>query len=226
VSLLYGNDSWFVVLSSHCAAAAHASSPATIKEPHDEWTIEELLHWSLHQYQLKTHAQADHYIEQLRDHCSRECQDITTLHQMAVEMASRTNNENAASSLTTTGKSPRKSKSDHIEILITSGPHSDSKVLLRPKPNAPCFIGRSKGKKFINNGISLSKDQEVSTTHAKIVVEMSAGSLSDAAFYFVDVGSTNGSTLKGEMLEPEVKVKIVEGMEIKVGGSTLKFILG
>jgi hypothetical protein len=28
------------------------------------------------------------------------------------------------------------------------------------------------------------------------------------------------------MLEPEVKVKIVEGMEIKVGGSTLKFILG
>lgn len=145
---------------------------------------------------------------------------------MAVEMASRTNNENAASSLTTTGKSPRKSKSDHIEILITSGPHSDSKVLLRPKPNAPCFIGRSKGKKFINNGISLSKDQEVSTTHAKIVVEMSAGSLSDAAFYFVDVGSTNGSTLKGEMLEPEVKVKIVQGMEIKVGGSTLKFILG
>jgi hypothetical protein len=28
------------------------------------------------------------------------------------------------------------------------------------------------------------------------------------------------------MLEPEVKVQIVEGMEIKVGGSTLKFMLG
>jgi pSer/pThr/pTyr-binding forkhead associated (FHA) protein len=140
---------------------------------------------------------------------------------MAVEMANRTN-ENASSQ--TAGKSPTKksTRADHIEILITSGPHSDSKVLLRPKPNGPCFIGRSKGKKFINNGISLSKDQEVSTTHAKIVVEgMSAG-----VFYFVDVGSTNGSTLKGEMLEPEVKVQIVEGMEIKVGGSTLKFMLG
>ena len=46
-------------------------------------------------------------------------------------------------------------------------------------------------------------------------------------FYFMDVGSTNGSTLNGEAVEPEPnKMLIEEGMEIKVGVTTLKFILG
>ena len=153
------------------------------------------------------------------------------LHKLAIEMAQT--NENATS--TKEGADETKTKptrSDHIKVLITSGPHADSKhALLRPKANAPCFIGRSKGKKFIKNGISLSKDQEVSTTHAKILVEglgLGDGNSTgrDVKFYFVDVGSTNGSSLDGEMLEPDVKVLIGEGMEIKVGMSTLKFILG
>lgn len=151
------------------------------------------------------------------------------LHQMAVEIAQQSNHENAEAAT----KSPTKtnSRADHIEVLITTGPHSESKAHLRPKPNKPCFIGRSKGKKFIMNGISLSKDQEVSTTHAKILVEGLGltdgnGSAKDVKFYFMDVGSTNGSSLDGSMLEPEVKVLIKEGMEIKVGMSTLKFMLG
>lgn len=154
------------------------------------------------------------------------------LHKLAIEMAAQTN-ENATS---TENENETKTKptlrSDHIKVLITSGPHADSKhALLRPKANAPCFIGRSKGKKFIKNGISLSKDQEVSTTHAKILVEglgLGDGNSTgrDVKFYFVDVGSTNGSSLDGEMLEPDVKVLIGEGTEIKVGMSTLKFMLG
>ena len=207
----------------------------TASEPSDDWTIEELIQWSLAQYQTKTTDDANEYIEQLRDHCTKECEDIMDLHAMAIEATQ--NNENSAvatsSAAAASEKSPtRATRSDYIEILITTGPHSsDRRVLLRPKPNKPCFIGRSKGKKFVTNGISLHRDQEVSTTHAKILVE--GGGLADAngntemKFYFMDVGSTNGSSFGGEMIEPEPnKVLIKEGMEIKVGGSLLKFMLG
>ena len=169
---------------------------------------------------------------------------------MALEAAQDNNENNATASSAPAAastaaddqtKSPVKSTSrlDHIAVQITTGPHAPSKFQLRPKPDAPCFIGRSKGKKFIKNGISLHKDQEVSTTHAKIIVEGMGLSNHDVTcnnnnnagekikFYFMDVGSTNGSTLNGEGVEPEPnKVLIEEGMEIKVGVSTLKFILG
>jgi hypothetical protein len=195
-----------------------------LTEPNENWTIEELVNWSLAQYQTKTAQQADQYIEKLREICNKECDDIMELHARAVEMAQ--NNENAA----TTAKSPKTSRGDLIEVLVTTGDHADSRFCLRPKPDIPCLIGRSRGKKFAKNGISLHKDQEVSTTHAKIIVEglglADNNGSKEVKFYFVDVGSTNGSTLGGEMLEPEKKVLIEEGMEIKVGGSTLKFVLG
>ena len=213
--------------------------------------MEELIHWSLAQYQTKTIQKCDNYLDGLRDHCDKECHDVMELHKMALEMARHNNENNAtASSATVVAsastevdgemKSPVKSTSrlDHIAVQITSGPHAPSKFQLRPKPDAPCFIGRSKGKKFVKNGISLHKDQEVSTTHAKIIVEGMGLSNRDVTsnnnnagekikFYFMDVGSTNGSTLNGEAVEPEPnKVLIEEGMEIKVGVTTLKFILG
>lgn len=209
-------------------------------EPSNEWTIEELVHWSLSQYHARAIEKTENYTESLRDYCQRECEDIMALHSMAVEMAHNNENNVAqttfASKTDVTSKTPTKSNNNHIEVLITSGPHTGSKIHLRPKPGAPCFIGRSKGKKFIKNGISLHKDQEVSTTHGKILVEGLMMGLADGSniannaghapkFYFVDVGSTNGTTMNGDLIQPESKVMLVEGLELKVGGSTLRFIL-
>ena len=127
-----------------------------------------------------------------------------------------------------------------IEVIFTSGPHSSSSTpyILHPTLHTPCLIGRSKGKKFIKNGISLYKDQEVSTTHGKFIVEekknystnngSESGSGGGAllSFYYVDVGSTNGTMHNGTVLEPNTKLLLVNGMELKIGNSTLMIRLG
>lgn len=231
------------------------------------------------------------YIEALRLQCENECEDILTLHELALQMKERgelsTNNSSCClddkdilggegeekvavavatsagggentdpqqrveehhylkqSSATTTTVISTSSKlvkskstsSSSIQIFITNGPHISQSYILQPKPTQPCFIGRSKGKKFIRNGISLSKDQEVSTTHGKVSVdeeeeeevvmnENDYGSRRvQYKFYYTDVGSTNGTTVGEHRLEPNVRMEIEEGMEIRVGNSILKFM--
>jgi pSer/pThr/pTyr-binding forkhead associated (FHA) protein len=41
------------------------------------------------------------------------------------------------------------------------------------------------------------------------------------SFYYMDVGSTNGTTHNGTSLEPNTKLILVNGMELKIGNSTL-----
>ena len=144
-----------------------------------------------------------------------------------------TNNKNSNNTSTAVTK-----KTLHITIL--TGPHAPQTFQLQPKHTQPCLIGRSKGKKFLRNGISLSKDQEVSTTHGKFMVEEeivvpplhddnvhdSGGGVVQNKFYYTDVGSTNGSTVGEVRLEPNVRVEIEEGMELRIGNSTLKIAFG
>ena len=168
----------------------------------------------------------------------------------ATSTNNNTNSTTATNSTTTTDTKPSSSTSNNsttsIQISITAGPHTSSKYLLRPKPGVPCLLGRSKGKKFIKNGVSLHKDQEVSTTHGKFIIEggglsqhdkddeeegggaSGSGSASGGGgggitkFYFIDVGSTNGTVYKGEPLEPNFRLELQPGMELKVGNSIMK----
>ena len=110
---------------------------------------------------------------------------------------------------------------------ITQGPHKSQTFLLRPTIGTPCLIGRSKGKKFIKNGISLYKDQEVSTTHGKFILETNNSSSSgESTYYFMDVGSTNGTVYNAQNLVPNERLELVNGMELKVGNSVLRIVLG
>ena len=107
----------------------------------------------------------------------------------------------------------------HVTILV--GPHTNSTFVLRPTTRSPSFIGRSTGKKFVQKGISLSKDNQVSTTHGKF-------SISKGVAYFTDTGSTNGTILKGntEELEVDEKLELQDGMVLVVGLSELIITLG
>lgn len=251
---------------SHSVASATAAKfPQESTGPSDSWTIEQLVHWSLYQYQSKVEEQTNANIASLRNQCEKECEDVMTMHEMAVDMAKKNNNKKqgdddnnnisgeenvnpqsehvapeaggeavvtktastiSASSSTVATTASSKSASSTIQVEVTVGPHTSSKYLLRPKPSQPCFLGRSKGKKFIKNGVSLHKDQEVSTTHGKFLMEEGSGSSDDAnKFYFVDVGSTNGTQYNGERLEENVRLELADGMELHVGNSVLRVIL-
>ena len=168
----------------------------------------------------------------------------TNTHSTITTNSSSTTADSKPSSSSTTTTNSNSTTS--IQISITAGPHTSSKYLLRPKPGVPCLLGRSKGKKFIKNGVSLHKDQEVSTTHGKFIIEggglsqhdeddeeegggaSGSGSASGGGgggttkFYFIDVGSTNGTVYKGEPLEPNFRLELQPGMELKVGNSIMK----
>ena len=274
---------------SFCSTAGLPKFPQE-EEPNDNWTIEELLHWSLDQYHTKAIEQTSQNISSLRLQCEKECEDILTMHTMAVDMAAKNKREeeddedgkggkgennntrreeennnpqseadgkpSASSSSSTTNNndttsSTTKPSPSTIQVQVTVGPHTSSTYTQRPKTGVPCLVGRSKGKKFINNGISLHKDQEVSTTHGKFLVEGSAGlsyqtknnssnnnetnedsnnggNSGGYKFYFIDVGSTNGTIIYNhdKVLVPNERLLLSTGMELKVGNSVLKIILG
>ena len=295
-------------------AAAKVLPPAG--DPNDNWTIEELLRWSLEQYRSKVIEQTSSNIASLRAQCDNECEDVMKLHEEAVQMKMSAKNntklgekedaaavagggsissnntrrrgeentnpqmdhaqrpttkatttttttaivigdmDNAnpttacptaaisttAGSATITGSSNNTNNTSAdpiaagtIEVTVTVGPHSSTTYTLHPTIDAPCLVGRSKGKKFVKNGISLFKDQEVSTTHGKFIVEMKendkmsgggGSSSSPPVFYFVDVGSTNGTVYNGVALVPHQRLLLENGMELKVGNSVLKVLLG
>lgn len=106
-----------------------------------------------------------------------------------------------------------------IQIEIIAGPHqSDKKYMLKPQQRKPCWIGRSTSKKFRERGISLNKDNEVSTTHGKFHIYPSGV---DGKLVYTDTGSTNGTVYGDQELEDNVPLELVDGMVLVFGGSHL-----
>jgi len=212
-------------------------------EPDDDWTVEQLIHWSLAGYQERANGRLAAHVASYREQCESECDQVMELHREAVRLSkaksssgdgpedgnsavAAAEDENVANGAAKpSAASSSRSGPSHgsVEVQVTEGNHAGSKFLLIPRPGAPCLVGRSKGKKFIKNGISLNKDQEVSTTHGKFLVDVEEDG--DLAFYFVDVGSTNGTQYKGDKLEANRQVRLHDGMELTLGNSVCRIIL-
>lgn len=83
------------------------------------------------------------------------------------------------------------------------------------------MVGRSTGKRFLNAGVSLPQDPEVSTTHGKVRTRGSQSTVvttglmnrtlatagpqvdfKDGSVGFTDVGSTNGTSINGFAPQP------------------------
>jgi hypothetical protein len=99
-----------------------------------------------------------------------------------------------------------------VTMVATTGPHKGIAFKMTVGA-AACFVGRSGGKKFREKGISLPKDNEVSTTHAKI-------ELKNDEIVLVDVGSTNGTSVDGEPIEEGKPHPLAAGNTVVFGAST------
>ena len=102
-----------------------------------------------------------------------------------------------------------------VTLRCTSGAHSGQRFRLEPttENGEDSFkIGRSTGKLFKEKGVSLYKDKEISTTHAKIEVK-------NGQAFLTDNRSTNGSIINGVEMEPSVPIRLKDG-DIIVMGST------
>jgi len=106
-----------------------------------------------------------------------------------------------------------------VRLEVCGGPHSGETYLLEPRIRKPCFIGRSKSKKFCERGVSLYRDTESSTTHGKFHVK------ADGKFYYTDSDSTNGTLHRGKQLEGCVPLLLSDGVELLVGASLVRVSL-
>ena len=116
-------------------------------------------------------------------------------------------------------KKKKKKKKEYPKLVFRciEGPYSGKKFVTRPRARgAKVLIGRSSGKKFRKSGVSLSKDQEVSTNHGRI--DAKSGSL-----FYVDTQSSNGSRINNEWIEENTPTRISSGDILDIGAC--KFVL-
>lgn len=204
---------------------SHSSlSPFTcVTEPNDEWTVEQVLQWHLLQSHLATDQKHDELVSSLQRQFEQGKEELyQVLSEQSENVRVVAPGVGTESAVTSNSKhlstNSNKVVGSMIHIQITSGPHAGKTIALQPKPNAPCLVGRSAGKKFRERGVSLAKDSEVSTTHGKF--EIIGGKV-----YFTDVGSTNGTTCKDQLLATNSPFLLEDNLELILGGSTLRITL-
>ena len=96
-----------------------------------------------------------------------------------------------------------------------AGYESLSEIILK---NPVTQIGRSSKKRNIQPEIACDWDGAVSHRHAKIEFD------SDGNAFLVDVGSTNGTMLNGQLISANNPVKLKDGDRVSLGGKTALII--
>lgn len=183
--------------------------------PTGKSTVEETLNFVLQQALAKTDKKAEMALKVLRQELEDGTRELYECHEQLIENCENYKPKEAAKTSSCSKKEVAPQNKDTLKIDVISGEHAGTTFFVTPKPNKPCLLGRSKGKKFKQNGVSLCSDLEVSTTHGKFTVE-------NGTFYFTDTGSSNGTLIRDEDIAVDVPHVLEDGMEIKVGQSILK----
>lgn len=95
-----------------------------------------------------------------------------------------------------------------------SGPYKNRTFIVQPHcketTRNAVKLGRGTTKIFKEKGISLPKDSEVSTTHARLLVR-------GGKVFFVDAGSSNGSIVDGEEADEGDEMELRTGTKVEIG---------
>ncbi|HTD14433.1 MAG TPA: FHA domain-containing protein [Chthoniobacterales bacterium] len=92
---------------------------------------------------------------------------------------------------------------------------SSTEIILK---NQVTQIGRSSQKRNLHPEIACDWDDAVSHRHAKIELDP------DGNAFLVDVGSTNGTMLNGQLISPDTPMKLKDGDRISLGSKTALII--
>lgn len=188
------------------------------------------MQWCLLRCHEATDSKLDELVDALNQQLEAGTKELWESHEIAAasssdgEASAKTENDDpqvnkkksAAANNDTPSSKPNEVK--YIHVQVTEGPYKGKTYKLQPKSRAPCWVGRSAGKKFRDRGISLAKDEEVSTTHGKF--ELKSGKAT-----FTDTGSTNGTVHEGEELEVNVPFELKDGTCLKMGCTVVKISL-
>eukprot|EP01031_Cornospumella_fuschlensis_P029601 gene29601-35734_t len=131
-----------------------------------------------------------------------------------------------------------------VTLKCVAGPHIGQRFRLEPSTDdgEDVFkMGRSTGKLFKEKGVSLYKDKEISTTHAKVekrpfilyfvgfhaqyftitLFFMCQVEIRNGQAFVIDMKSTNGSQLNGEDLQDQTPYRLKDGDVITMGSTEL-----
>lgn len=194
---------------------------ATFSEPNEEWTVEEVFQWTL----LRSYKLIDERCETIAENLRNELteggkqleyvrKDVAQKEAVIVQSENRPNGDTKPVPKAT---STRATRSDAVLLrveVVESAAYDPGHVFeLKVTKKNKCSVGRSSGKKYKTNGISLSKDLEVSTSHGKFELHK------DGNVYYTDTGSTNGSFGDGEELTPDTPYMIQNGTILRIGST-------
>jgi pSer/pThr/pTyr-binding forkhead associated (FHA) protein len=115
-----------------------------------------------------------------------------------------------------------------VECRVFKGPSPDeptpravyessTEILLK---NPVTQIGRSSQKRNVHPDIACDWDAAVSHRHARIELDAEGNA------FLVDLGSTNGTMLNGQLISANTPVKLNDGDRISLGGKTALIIHG
>jgi len=204
---------------------SHRTFRFVCTEPTEDWTVEEVMQWCLLRSHEATDSKLDELVNALNQQLEAGTRELWESHEIAVASVDGDKTENddpqadsKKSASDDDNKKASKLEVKYIHVEVTEGHYQGNTYKLQPKARAPCWVGRSAGKKFRERGISLAKDDEVSTTHGKF-------ELKNGKATFTDTGSTNGTVHESEELEDGVPLELKDGTILKMGGTLVKITL-
>lgn len=104
-----------------------------------------------------------------------------------------------------------------VTLKIHTGPHMGQKFRLEVpegKIEETFKLGRSGAKSYKEKGVSLYKDKEVSTTHARMEIR-------NGEVFYIDTKSTNGSFINNERIEVNMPTRVRDGDTLTMGASEI-----
>eukprot|EP00750_Incisomonas_marina_P009968 INCI16199.5.p1 GENE.INCI16199.5~~INCI16199.5.p1 ORF type:complete len:211 (+),score=44.48 INCI16199.5:360-992(+) len=179
----------------------------TSKAPSDDMTVEEHLQREFEQLENKVRSHTNEKIQMIQAEFNRL--------KNAMLAAAGMGEQETTYQVTLQAIEGPYAGTSWVRTLKLSAPGKGRGRAKRDKSKSvSIFIGRSKAAKYVKSGVSLSKDDSVSTTHAEIVLIRGKG------LFLEDRGSTNGTTVDGTELVAMTPIPLVDGQKIFFGSLT------